>query len=126
MVRIRPDGHLVFMGRYKDMLKVGGENVAPAEIEGRLLELEASPRWRWSATPIPAWARCRWPTWWRPAAPSSVADEVLGSLRGRIASFKVPRHARVVDSLPMTSSGKVRKVELRAHALEELGDPHHS
>ena len=44
-------------------------------------------------------------------------------LKGRVASFKVPRHVRLVDALPMTSSGKVRKVELRARALEELGDP---
>jgi fatty-acyl-CoA synthase len=50
---------------------------------------------------------------------------VVGALRGRAASFKLPRHARLVDALPMTPSGKVRKVELRAKALEDLGDPHH-
>ena len=50
-------------------------------------------------------------------------ETILGHLRGKVASFKIPRHVFFVDSLPMTSSGKVRKVELRALAKELLGDP---
>ena len=46
---IRPDGHLRFMGRYKDMLKIGGENVDPLEVEAYLASHPAINRRRWSA-----------------------------------------------------------------------------
>ena len=48
-------------------------------------------------------------------------DDVIAFCRGRIASFKIPRHVFVVDELPMTSSGKVQKARLRDAALERLG-----
>ena len=125
MVRIRPDGHLVFMGRYKDMLKVGGENVAPAEIEGRLLELAEVAEVAVVGYPDPRLGEVPVAYVVAAAGAALTEDEVVGALRGRVASFKLPRHARLVDALPMTPSGKVRKVELRAKALEDLGDPHH-
>ena len=60
----------------------------------------------------------------RRASDTSVqASEVIDSFTGRIASFKIPRHVIFVDELPMTSSGKIRKVELRERALEVLGKP---
>lgn len=121
MVVLRPDGHLRFLGRFKDMLKIGGENVAPAEIEGRLADLDGVaevavvgiPDARLSEVPV---------AFVVPAAGADLDEEaVLAHLRGKVASFKVPRHVLFVDSLPMTSSGKVRKVELRAQARERLG-----
>ena len=51
---IRSDGHLRFMGRYKDMLKIGGENVDPLEVEAYLCATRRSTRQRWSATPTRA------------------------------------------------------------------------
>jgi fatty-acyl-CoA synthase len=116
--RLRRDGHLVFMGRLKDMLKVGGENVAPAEIEGRLSDLAGVaevavvgyPDARLGEVPVAFVVLAEGAT--------LTEGQVVDHLRGRVASFKVPRHVRFVDSLPMTSSGKVRKVELRALALE--------
>jgi fatty-acyl-CoA synthase len=125
MARRRPDGHLVFMGRFKDMLKVGGENVAPAEIEGRLLELAEVAEVAVVGYPDPRLGEV--PVAYVVAAAGATvdADAVLGHLRGRVASFKIPHHVRVVEALPMTPSGKVRKVELRALAVEQLGDPHH-
>jgi fatty-acyl-CoA synthase len=126
MVRLRADGHLVFMGRYKDMLKVGGENVAPAEIESRLADLAGVAEVAVVGYPDPRLGEV--PVAYVVATPGSSLGEpdVVGHLSGKVASFKVPRHVRFVDALPMTSSGKVRKVELRAAALEELGDPRHS
>ena len=51
------------------------------------------------------------------------AEEVIGFCRGSVASFKTPRHVAFVKEFPMTASGKIRKVELRADALERFGTP---
>ena len=51
----------------------------------------------------------------------ALAEEILEFGRGRVASFKLPRHVLFVPALPMTSSGKVRKAELRERALAALG-----
>ncbi|MCP3996487.1 MAG: AMP-binding protein [bacterium] len=123
LARIRPDGHLVFMGRHKDMLKVGGENVSPAEVEGYLLDsgglteiaVVGYPDSRLGEVAV-AFAI--------PSPGSEVTEEgLIERCRGRIASFKIPRHMFLVDELPMTPSGKIRKIELRARAIELLGDP---
>jgi fatty-acyl-CoA synthase len=126
LARIRPDGHLVFMGRHKDMLKVGGENVSPAEVEGYLLASGGIQEIAVVGYPDPRLAEVP-VAYVIPSAPGSVtAEELLERCRGRIASFKIPRHVFIVDALPMTPSGKIRKVELRAMALEALGDPGHA
>ncbi len=119
---LREDGHLVFLGRHKDMLKVGGENVSPAEVEEYLLEMGGVaevavvglPDARLSEVPV---AVIREET--EGAAPDWTAIDA--ALRGRIASFKIPRHVMVVDAMPMTASGKIRKHELRARVLARLG-----
>jgi fatty-acyl-CoA synthase len=120
LARLRPDGHVVFMGRLKDMLKVGGENVAPAEIEGRLRSLSGvvdvavvgRPDTRLGEVPV-AYVLAE------PGATLDT-DELLGQLKGRVASFKVPRGIKVVEALPMTPTGKVRKVELRERAHRDF------
>ena len=124
MARIRSDGHLVFMGRYKDILKVGGENVSPAEVETYLRMMPevldaavvAYPDPRLAEVPVAFVIR-------RPG--QDVPGETLTArLKGRIASYKIPRHVIVVDGFPMTPSGKIRKVELRAQAKALLdGQP---
>ena len=119
---LREDGHLVFLGRHKDMLKVGGENVSPAEVEEYLLEMGGVaevavvglPDARLSEVPV---AVIREEA--EGAAPDWTAIDA--ALRGRIASFKIPRHVMVVDAMPMTASGKIRKHELRARVLARLG-----
>ena len=63
-----------------------------------------------------AFVRCE------PGQTSSEA-EVLEHCRGRIASFKVPRHVFFVEEFPMTSSGKIQKVKLREDARRRLGEP---
>lgn len=117
---VRPDGHLVFMGRSKDMLKVGGENVSPAEVEAYLRNMPevqdaavvAYPDPRLTEVPV---------AYVIPAAGQSItAEALLERMKGRIASFKIPRHVIFVDAFPMTSSGKIRKVELRADARSKL------
>jgi fatty-acyl-CoA synthase len=122
MATIRPDGHVVFVGRYKDMLKVGGENMSPAEVEGYLLEIPgvaevavvAYPDERLSEVPVAYVVRSKDNT------DLVTEDDLVDGLRGRIASYKIPKAVIFVDEMPMTPSGKIRKVELRARALDDL------
>jgi acyl-CoA synthetase (AMP-forming)/AMP-acid ligase II len=110
-----------FVGRYKDMLKVGGENVDPVEVEAYLLRHPAVreaavvgyPDARLTEVPV-AFVIGR-------DGAAVTADELIAACRGRIASFKIPRHVFFVDELPMTSSGKVQKAALRAQTLRRLG-----
>ncbi len=111
-----PDGNVRFLGRYKDMLKVGGENVDPMETEALLLEHPAVqqvavvglPDARLGEVPV-AYVE-------RKDGAAIVADDVIDFCRGKIASFKVPRHVVFIDAFPMTESGKIKKADLREDA----------
>ncbi|MCY4453877.1 MAG: AMP-binding protein [Immundisolibacterales bacterium] len=138
---LREDGYLRFLGRCKDMIKVGGENVDPVEVEQLLLEhpavcaaaVVAYPDERMTevavAFVVPREERDAGPGAGcesesraeRDARRDALAREILELGRGRVASFKLPRHVLFVAELPMTSSGKVRKAELRDLALARLG-----
>ncbi|MGD9604235.1 MAG: class I adenylate-forming enzyme family protein [Gammaproteobacteria bacterium] len=117
---LRPDGHLVFMGRSKDMLKVGGENVSPAEVEQYLRNMAEIQDASVVAYPDPRLTEV--PVAFVILKPGQqVAGEtIIERMKGRIASFKIPRHVIFTDVFPMTSSGKIRKVELRAQARATL------
>ncbi|MDE0726665.1 MAG: AMP-binding protein [Alphaproteobacteria bacterium] len=117
---LRADGFLRFLGRYKDMLKIGGENVDAMEVEGYLLGHEdvadvavvghADDRLTEVAVAFVV----------KKAGRAPDEDAILDYCRGRIASFKIPRHVLFLPELPMTSTGKVRKVELRERAAQSL------
>ena len=117
----RDDGYLRFLGRYKDMLKVGGENVDPMEVEGLLLEhpdinqvaVVGLVDARLTEVPV-AFVQLA-------AGRIFEADAVIDYCRGKLASFKLPRHVVFVDDFPMTASGKIRKTELRDQARQTLG-----
>jgi len=117
---MRSDGHLRFMGRYKDMLKIGGENVDPMEVEAFLMSLTgvnlvavvSYPDARLSEVGV-AFVK-------REPGHALTDGDVLAQCKGRIASFKIPRHVIFVDDFPMTSSGKIQKVKLRDEALRRL------
>jgi fatty-acyl-CoA synthase len=120
---LRPDGHLRFVGRYKDMIKVGGENVDPTEVESYLNGYPGV-----SQAAVVSYPDARLGemvvAFIQVTSGARVAPEgVIAFCRGRIASFKIPRHVFVVDELPMTSSGKVQKARLRDTARERLGSP---
>ncbi len=118
---MRDDGSIRFMGRYKDMLKVGGENVDPTEVEAFLLEHPAVNKVQVIGVPDPRLAEvaCACVV----VEPGqAITDADLDSFcRGKMASFKIPRHLVVLDDYPMTSSGKVQKYLLRQMAAEQLG-----
>jgi len=117
----RADGYIRFLGRYKDMLKVGGENVDPMEVEGLLLTLDGIHQV--AVVGVPDARLTEVPVAYVQRAPGSTlaAEEVLAYCHGKVATFKIPRHVIFVDALPMTASGKIRKVELRADASAKLG-----
>jgi len=120
---LRADGCMRFLGRYKDLLKVGGENVDPTEIEGLLLEdarinhvaVVAMPDDRLSEIPV---------AFVVPESGAALSErDVIDLCRGRIASFKVPRRVFFVDAFPMTGSGKIQKYLLRDEAKRRAAEP---
>jgi fatty-acyl-CoA synthase len=113
------DGRLTFVGRLKDMLKVGGENVAAVEIEAYLgthpavliAQVVGIPDERYGEVPA-AFVE---------VVPGHTMgeQELIEYCRGRIARFKIPRHVRFVTEWPMSAS-KVQKFRLREQLLGEL------
>lgn len=113
-------GHIMFHGRTKDMLKVGGENVAAAEIESMLQSHPAVKLAQVVGIPDPRYVEV-------PAAFVELADgkatseaELIAHCKGKLASFKLPRHVRFVKEWPMSTS-KIQKYRLRTQLIEELG-----
>lgn len=121
VARLRADGHCVFLGRYKDMLKVGGENVSPAEVEAYLRTMPELMDAAVVAYPDPRLSEVPVAFVIRKPGESVAAETLLGRLRGKIAGYKIPKHVIFCDSYPMTASGKIRKVELREQARNILG-----
>ncbi len=117
------EGHLHIRDRYKDMIISGGENVYPAEVESALLELPEVAEAAVIGVPDQKWGEVGLAL--LVASPGTVPDPdaVRAALRGRLAGFKVPRHVRVVDELPKTATGKIRKPDLRAQHLIEENTP---
>ncbi len=113
------NGTIMFHGRFKDMLKVGGENVAAAEIEAhlqrhpavKLAQVVGIPDAKYVEVPA-AFVELR------PGQQAS-EDELIGFCRRDIASFKVPRLVRFVSEWPMSSS-KIQKFRLREALVAEL------
>ncbi|HEU5323807.1 MAG TPA: class I adenylate-forming enzyme family protein, partial [Methylomirabilota bacterium] len=117
---LRPDGHLRFMGRYKDMLKIGGENVDPMEVEAYLMTHPGVSLAAVVSYPDPRLSEVGVAFVRRAPGHALTEEDVLAHCRGRIASFKIPRHVLLVDDLPMTGSGKIQKARLREEALRRL------
>jgi len=114
-------GYLSIVGRIKDMVIRGGENVYPREVEEFLyghpdiadVQVIGVPDPRYGEE-LMAWVVMR------PGAEPLTAAGVRAFCEGRLARYKVPRYVHVVDGFPMTVTGKIRKVEMRAEAAEIL------
>jgi fatty-acyl-CoA synthase len=114
------DGYVKIVGRIKDMIIRGGENVYPREIEEFLYTHPDIADVQVVGVPDERFGEevCAWVI---PREGATVdADEVRAFCQGRIAHYKVPRYVRETGEFPMTVTGKVRKVELRERAIEEL------
>ena len=117
----RDDGSIRFLGRYRDMLKVGGENVDPTEVEAFLLEHPAVNKAQVIGVPDPRLAEVACACVVVEPGQAITHADLDAFCRGKMASFKIPRHLVIMDDYPMTSSGKVQKYLLRRMAAEQLG-----
>src|SRR5438552_557168 len=116
---MRPDGHMRFLGRYKDMLKIGGENVDPMEVEAFLMSHPAIAAAAVVGLPDARLAEVAVAFVQRLSGATLTERDVIEHCRGRVASFKIPRYVVFVDEFPMTSTGKVQKVKLRERARNQ-------
>ncbi|MDE0231183.1 MAG: AMP-binding protein [bacterium] len=116
-----PEGYVNIVGRIKDMIIRGGENIYPREIEEYLYGHPAIEDVQVIGVPdvkygeqVMAWVKLR-------EGAEASGEEIKEFCRGRIAHFKVPHYVKFVDGFPMTVTGKVRKVEMRDVSVAELG-----
>ncbi|MEE8398641.1 MAG: AMP-binding protein [Desulfobacterales bacterium] len=117
---MRPDGHLRFVGRFKEMLKTGGENVDPMEVEGYLLGHPAIHQVAIVGYPDERLSEVGVAFIHLEPGQRLEAEAVIDYCKGKIATFKIPRHVIFIDEYPMTGSGKIKKVVLKEMALEAL------
>jgi len=115
------EGYIKIVGRNKDMIIRGGENVYPREVEEFLFTHAAVADVQVIGVPdktygeeIVAWVKLH-------PGHSATADDLREFCKGRIAHFKTPRHIKFVDEFPMTISGKVQKFKMREVSVAELG-----
>ena len=114
-------GYVNIVGRIKDMIIRGGENIYPREIEEFLyghpdiadVQVIGVPSEKYGEE-VMAWVKRREDT-------KVTGDELAAWCKGKVATYKIPRHWKFVDSFPMTISGKVMKFKMREAAVEELG-----
>jgi len=116
-------GRLRMLGRLKDVFRVGGENVAPAEVEEVLLSHPAVETAQVVGVPDARLGEvpCAYVT--LKSGQSVTERELVEWTKARCANFRVPRYLRIVEdfeAIGMTASGKVQKAKLREHALREL------
>jgi len=117
------DGRLRMTGRLKDVFRVGGENVAPAEVEEVLLAHPAVETAQVIGVPDARLGEvgCAYVT--LKFEKKATEQELLDWCKTKCANFRVPRYLTIVkdfESIGMTASGKVQKTKLREHALREL------
>jgi fatty-acyl-CoA synthase len=115
------EGYLNIVGRIKDMIIRGGENVYPREIEEFLYGHPAVQDVQVIGVPdekfgeeVMAWIRLR-------DGQAATAEEIRAYCRGKIAHYKIPRYVKFVDGFPMTVTGKVQKFLMREASVKELG-----
>ena len=119
---MREDGYVNIVGRIKDMVIRGGENIYPREIEEYLythpdimdVQVVGVPDERFGEE-LCAWVRLR------DGAEALTVDALREYCRDQLAHYKVPRYVHLTDEFPMTVTGKVRKVEMRERSIELLG-----
>jgi fatty-acyl-CoA synthase len=115
------EGYVKIVGRIKDMVLRGGENVFPREVEEFLYTIPGVSDVQVIGVPdakygeeLMAWVKLR------PGA-TLTGEEIRAHCKGKIATYKIPRYYKFVDGFPMTVTGKVQKYKMREAAIQELG-----
>jgi fatty-acyl-CoA synthase len=118
---MRPDGYINIVGRVKDMIIRGGENIYPAEIEAFLMHHPKIAEAQVVGIPdafmgeeVCALIRLK-------TGESSDEEEICQYCRDGISRHKVPKFYRFISAFPLTASGKVKKFELRDMLIKEMG-----
>ncbi|GMR13950.1 MAG: AMP-binding protein [Gemmatimonadota bacterium] len=121
LATIDEEGYCKIVGRIKDMIIRGGENIYPREVEEFLYGHPKIEDVQIVGVPDPkygeqlcAWIKLR-------EGDSSTAEEIQAFCKAQIAHFKVPHYIRFVDAFPMTVTGKVQKFVMRDQSIEALG-----
>ncbi|MAL34265.1 MAG: AMP-binding protein [Marinobacter sp.] len=116
------DGYIQIVGRIKDMVIRGGENIYPKEIEEFLYTHPAIEEVQVTGIPdekygeeLIAWVKLR------PDADPVTAEDLQAFCKGKIAHFKIPKNYKFVDAFPMTVTGKIQKFKMREISIEEMG-----
>jgi fatty-acyl-CoA synthase len=119
---MRDDGYCNIVGRRSDMIIRGGENIYPREIEEFLTTHPDIEDAQVVGVPDPQYGEeiCAWIRM-KPGRRSLDADAVRAFATGKVAHYKIPRYVHVVDEFPMTVTGKVRKVDMRAESARLFG-----
>jgi fatty-acyl-CoA synthase len=115
------EGYVNIVGRIKDMIIRGGENIYPREVEEFLyghpdiadVQVIGVPSEKYGEE-VMAWVKLR-------EGATAGGEELTAWCKGKIATYKVPRHWKFVDGFPMTVTGKIQKFKMRETAIEELG-----
>jgi fatty-acyl-CoA synthase len=122
LAEMREDGYCNIVGRIKDMVIRGGENIYPREIEEFLythpdiedVQVIGVPDQKYGEE-LCAWIKMRG------GADRLDAEAVRAFATGKLAHYKIPRYVMIVDDFPMTVTGKIRKVQMREEAASRLG-----
>jgi fatty-acyl-CoA synthase len=119
---MRDDGYCNIVGRRSDMVIRGGENIYPREIEEFLITHPDVDDAQVVGVPDAKYGEelCVW-IQMKPGRPRLDVDAVRSFASGKLAHYKIPRHVLIVDEFPMTVTGKVRKVDMRAESARLFG-----
>jgi fatty-acyl-CoA synthase len=121
LATIDDEGFCNIVGRIKDMVIRGGENVYPREVEEYLFRHPKIEDVQVIGVPDPKYGEeiCAWIKLRKDEAVTE--QEIIDFCKGQIAHYKIPRYVRFVDGFPMTVTGKVQKFEMRKAMIAELG-----
>jgi fatty-acyl-CoA synthase len=121
LAMMRDDGYVNIVGRLKDMIIRGGENIYPREIEEFLYSHPDIADVQVLGVPDPKYGEevCAWVRM-RPDALPVTVEHLREFCEGKLAHYKIPRYVVVTDEFPMTVTGKVRKAQMREQSLELL------